>query len=65
MKSFQLDGHTFWFRLQENELSSVLSQTVPLEGTHRELSTGWSHLWVSSDSLTDKGQADLSVQRRS
>ena len=29
--SAHLSGHTFRFCLQENELSSVLTQTVPLE----------------------------------
>ena len=29
---------------QENELSSVITQTVPLEWTHQELSFEWSHL---------------------
>ena len=28
-KSFHLSGHTFRFRLLENELSSVMTQTVP------------------------------------
>ena len=31
-------------KLQENELSSVITQTVPLESTHRELSFEWSYL---------------------
>ena len=44
IESFYLNGQTFWFRLQENELSSVLTQTVPLECTHQELSFEWSHL---------------------
>ena len=44
IQSFHLSGHTFRFRLQENELSSVITQTVPLESTHRELSFEWSHL---------------------
>ena len=43
-ESFHLSGHTFSFGLQENELSSVLTQTVPLECTHQELSFEWSHL---------------------
>ena len=33
-----MNGRTFRFGLQENELSSVITQTVPLECTHRELS---------------------------
>ena len=33
-----MSGHTFRFRLQENELSSVITQTVPVECTHPELS---------------------------
>ena len=37
-------GHTFGFRLQENEPSSVITQRVPLECTHPELSFEWSHL---------------------
>ena len=32
------------FRLQENELFSVITQTIPLERTHQELSFEWSHL---------------------
>ena len=38
IESFHLSGHTFRFGLQENELSSVITQTVPLESTHQELS---------------------------
>ena len=45
IESFHLSGHTFRFRLQENFLSSVITQTVPLECTHQELSFEWSHLW--------------------
>ena len=33
-----MSGHTFSFGLQENELSSVIRQIVPLESTHPELS---------------------------
>ena len=44
MESFRLSGHTFRFRLQENEPSSLITQTVLLECTHRELSFEWSHL---------------------
>ena len=32
-----LSGDTFRFPLQENELFSVITQTVPLECTHQEL----------------------------
>ena len=32
--------------LQENDLSSVITQTVPLECTHQELSFEWSNLLV-------------------
>ena len=35
IESFHLVGHTNRFRLQENELSSVITQTVPLECTHK------------------------------
>ena len=45
-RDLSLSGHTFRFRLQENELSSVITQTVPLECTHRDLSFEWSHLNV-------------------
>ena len=38
IESFHLYGHTFRFRLEDNELSSVITQTVPLECTQRELS---------------------------
>ena len=31
-------------KMQENEFSSVIIQTVPLECTHRALSLEWSHL---------------------
>ena len=34
IESFHLSGHTFRFPLQEDELSSVITQTVPLECTH-------------------------------
>ena len=33
--------------LQGNEFSSVITQSVPLEWTHRELSFEWSHVHVS------------------
>ena len=41
IESFHLIGHTFRFRLQENKLSSVKTQAVPLECTHQELSFEW------------------------
>ena len=44
IESFHLSGHTVRFRLQENELSPVITQTMPLGCTHRELSFEWSHL---------------------
>ena len=34
IESFHLSGHTVRFRLQENELSSVITQTVPLAKTN-------------------------------
>ena len=34
--SFHLSGHTFRFALQENELSSAIAPTVPLECTYGE-----------------------------
>ena len=34
----------FYGKMQESELSSVITQTVPLERTHQELSCEWSHL---------------------
>ena len=34
--------------MQENELSSAITQTVQLESTRREFSFEWSHLWVLS-----------------
>ena len=34
------------YSLEENELSSVITQTAPLECTHQELSLEWSHHWV-------------------
>ena len=37
--------------MQGNELSLVLTQTVPLELTYREFSFEWSHHYVSSDSF--------------
>ena len=39
-----MSGHTISLPLQENELSSVITQTVPLECTRQELSFEWSHL---------------------
>ena len=35
LKASHLNGYTFRFRLQENELSSVITQTAPLERTHQ------------------------------
>ena len=35
IESFHLSGHTFRFHLQQSELSSVITQTVPLGCTHR------------------------------
>ena len=34
------------YSLEANELSSVITQTAPLECTHQELSLEWSHHWV-------------------
>ena len=50
-----MSGHTFRFSLQENELSSVITQTVSLECTHQELSFEWSHLQVSLDGSGFRG----------
>ena len=44
INTLHLSDHTFRFPLQENKLSSVITQTVPLDCTHWELSFEWSHL---------------------
>ena len=57
-----MDIHTFRFDLQENELSSVITQTVPLECTHQKLSLKQlvrffihsSLIWSLSNTLHDK-----------
>ena len=47
IKSFQLSGHTFGFRLQENELSIVIKQTLPSDVVESFLLNGHTLIWVS------------------
>ena len=53
-KKLPVHCHASPFKLNikfaKNELSSVITQTVPSESTHRELSFEWSHLRISLDS---------------
>ena len=42
IESFHLSGHTFRFRLEENELSSVITQTVPLDVLTKSFHFEWS-----------------------
>ena len=45
VKSFHLSGHTFSFRLQEIELPSVITQTIPLLWSSRAFI--WVVTWVT------------------
>ena len=52
-----MNGHIFRFRLQENELSSVITQTVPLEFGSLDLVTpaqkivNFTHIQMTCDQL--------------